>query len=271
MSERARSGSYDPERTTTSGLSGELDRLRAQAELSWRHEIPVLRELGVLDGHRIADLGCGPGYVLAHLRESLPDAEILGVDTDLALLGEAAAAKAPLIAGDLRALPLPEASLDAALLRYVVQHLPEPSAALAEVRRVLRPGGVLAVVDVDARLWGVAEPVYPRMAAVQAKLARSQEGAGGDRMIGRKLGRLLRAAGIEDVGVRPFAITSDEHGIDEFETHLGPGRLGPLVESGTLSLSEFAVANECWQRFRRDPDAWVMLLGFVVSGRAPPP
>lgn len=248
------------------GRSGELERLRAQAELSWRHEEAILRELGVLDCERVADIGCGPGFVLEQLRKSLPRGEVVGLDTDLAALGTAGVT-APLVAGDLRALPLREASLDAALLRYVLQHLPEPSAALAEVRRVIRPGGVLAVVDVDAQLWGLAEPAYPQMAAVQAKLARSQAGAGGDRMIVRKLGRLLRDAGLEDIRTRPFAITSDEHDINEFETHLGPGRLSPLVESGVLSLSEFATANECWQRFRRDPDAWVMLLGFVVSGR----
>lgn len=243
--------------------------MRAQAELSWNHELRLFEELGITECARVADLGCGPGYVLEQLKAAMPGREVFGLDADEDLLGEARTAGAPLVAGDIRHIPLRDASLDAALLRYVVQHLPEPSDALAEVRRILRPGGVAALVDVDAQLWGLAEPVRPEMAPVQAKLAREQAGAGGDRMIGRKLGRLLRRAGFERIRTRPFAITSEEHHIDEFAAHLGPDRLGPLVESGVLSLSEFAVANECWQRFRRDPDAWVMLLGFVVSGSAP--
>lgn len=269
MSGAARTGSYDPGRTTISGFRGELERLRAQAELSWSHELPTFEELGITQCSRVADLGCGPGYILDHLKAAMPGREVIGLDADEDLLSEARAAEVPLATGDLRCLPLRDASLDAALLRYVLQHLPEPSDVLVEVRRVLRPGGVAALVDVDAQLWGLSEPTYPEMAPVQAKLARSQAGAGGDRAIGRKLGRLLQRAGFEQIRTRPFAITSEEHDIDEFAAHLGPERLVPLLESGVLSLSEFAVANECWQRFRRDPDAWVMLLGFVVSGVAP--
>jgi hypothetical protein len=102
-------------------------------------------------------------------------------------------------------------------------------------------------------------------------MAQAQSNAGGDRLVGRRLTRLLRSAGFTGIGLRPFAVTSDGHPMREFAPLLGPARLAPLVESGDLTLLELALATDRWRKFRDDPDAWVMLLGFVAFGRAPNP
>ncbi|ARF79268.1 class I SAM-dependent methyltransferase [Kitasatospora aureofaciens] len=263
-------GSYDPARTTGGGLGAELDRLEAQAALSFPEELRILRELGLPTGGTVLELGAGPGAVTRRLRAALPaDTALIAADIDGELLAHAAGPGVTLLVADGAELPLPDASVDFVLLRYVLQHVPDPVAVLAEVRRVLRPGGRVAVTEVDSALWGAAEPSYPELAGVHAKMAAAQRADGGDRSIGRRLPRLLRAAGFGQPVLRPFATTNDDHPTDAFAPQLGPQRLEPLVARGVLSLAELALAADRWNRFRSDPDAWVMLLGLTVAATAP--
>lgn len=263
-------GSYDPAATTAGGLTGELARLEAQAELSFGAELRILREAG-LDAHAgpFVEIGAGSGAVTRRLRAALPGLAHTAVDIDGHLLAHAAGCGAELLVADGAALPLPDDSAGFVLLRYVLQHLADPQAVLAEALRVLRPGGRIAVTEVDASCWGLAEPAYPELAGIHGKLARAQTSAGGDRTVGRRLTRLLRGAGCEEVALRPFATTNDDHPVEAFAPHLGPGRLQPLVAAGVVSLGEFALATDRWNRFRADPDAYVMLLGFTATGTAP--
>ncbi|MEU0485032.1 methyltransferase domain-containing protein [Streptosporangium sp. NPDC006013] len=263
-------GSYNPATTTAGGLAGELARLEAQAELSFDEELSLLRELGLTaSGGPLVEIGAGSGAITRRLRRALPELSLVAVDIDPDLLAHAEGAGAELIVADAADLPLETASAQYVLLRYVLQHLPDPGPALAEARRILRPGGRILVTEVDASCWGLADPVYPELVGVHAKMAATQQAAGGDRTIGRRLTRLLRDAGFTEVALRPFATTNDTRPTDDFAPHLGPGRLQPLVTAGVLSLREFALAADRWNRFRADPNAWVMLLGFTAAGTAP--
>jgi SAM-dependent methyltransferase len=112
-------------------------------------------------GGLIGDLGCGPGHVAAHLAAG--GARVIGVDLSPGMLAHAGV---PVAAGDLRALPLADGVLDAAVALYTLIHLPagDEVRALREIRRVLRPGGtLLAAVHIGDEVvhrdewWG--EPV----------------------------------------------------------------------------------------------------------------
>ncbi len=101
-------------------------------------------------GTRVADLGCGTGELVAALAAA--GAEVIGVDREEAMLTAARGRTeglpgVTLLRGDVEALPIPDASVDAALLVLVLQHLAQPAAALAEAARVLRPGGRLIALD----------------------------------------------------------------------------------------------------------------------------
>jgi SAM-dependent methyltransferase len=259
--------SYDPAATTARGLPGELDRLEAQAALSFDEELQVLCAAGLASAGPFLEVGAGSGAFARRLRTALPELRVVAADLDLRLLGHAGA---PAVAGDAFRLPVRSGVLGGVLLRYVLQHLPDPGAALAEARRVLRPGGRLFVIEVDAAMWGLAEPAFPEVASVYTRLSAAQHGAGGDRQIGRKLTRLLRGAGFTGVTLRPFATTSDDRPVEDFAPHLGPARLAPLYASGDVSLAQLALAADRWKRFRADQAAWVMLLGFAVTGTNPP-
>ena len=98
----------------------------------------------------IGDLGCGTGQVSAALAPFV--ARVVAVDASAAMLQAAkrrlhGVSNVELRRGDLEALPIDEARLDAAALMLVLHHVADPGRALAEVARVLEPGGRVVVVD----------------------------------------------------------------------------------------------------------------------------
>lgn len=151
-------------------------------------------------GMRVLDCGCGPGGITLDLARLVAPGETIGLDRSGEQFGEArnAAIEAQLPAtfrtGSIYGLPFDDASLDAVLAHAVFEHLGEPEAAAAEIRRVLKPGGFCGLRSPD---WGgfllqpCPDDVRAAVAAYQAKMVRN----GGDPHAGRKLPGLLRAAG----------------------------------------------------------------------------
>ena len=98
----------------------------------------------------VGDLGCGTGQVSAALAPFV--ARVIGVDGSAAMLQAAKKRlqsfdNVELRRGELEALPVDDRRLDAATLMLVLHHVPEPDQALAEVARVVKPGGRVVVVD----------------------------------------------------------------------------------------------------------------------------
>lgn len=262
-SDIVRSGSYDPATTTAGGFNAECARLEAQAELTFQAELPVL--LALRAGGRFLEIGAGSGAVTSRLRVAFPTADLYAVDINPALLQRCNAADVRLVA-DAAHLPYQEGFFDTVLLRYVLQHLDDPATVLAETSRVLKPEGRVIITDVDDQLWGMANPQFPELAAIHRQLAVAQAGRGGDRTIARNLTRMLRTAGFAEVAMTTFSTTNDARPTADFAPHLGPGRLAPLVESGEISFGQFALVVDRWNRFKNDPDAWVMLIGYTAFG-----
>jgi ubiquinone/menaquinone biosynthesis C-methylase UbiE len=110
--------------------------------------------LGIRSGC-VLDCGCGPGHLAVHLARTASQTRIwaLDVSPDMVRLAAANAAAAGLAGrivpteGDMRALPFPDDSFDLVTSIFAFHHLPNPRAALREMRRVLRPGGALIVRD----------------------------------------------------------------------------------------------------------------------------
>jgi ubiquinone/menaquinone biosynthesis C-methylase UbiE len=116
---------------------------------------PLRQALAGAPGRRLVDVGGGTGNYARALRDDGWDP--LVVDRSPAMLARAAEKGLATLEGDARALPLPDACADAVMLVSMLHHVEEPAAALAEARRILRPGGRLAVMaftreDVEA-LW----------------------------------------------------------------------------------------------------------------------
>ncbi|HEY4455922.1 MAG TPA: methyltransferase domain-containing protein [Pseudonocardiaceae bacterium] len=144
---------------------------------------------------RVLDLGCGPGTITEGL-----SGFVLGIDGEPSqlTLAQAAAPTARFAAARADALPIATHAVDVAFAHALFEHLPDPAAALTELRRVLRPEGILALSSSD---WSGAD-ITPRTPDVEQALEghyRLRRAAGGDPFLGGRLPDLVRANGFVDV------------------------------------------------------------------------
>jgi ubiquinone/menaquinone biosynthesis C-methylase UbiE len=263
--------SYQPTHMT-GGVSGEIDRLEAQAALTSEKELFLVRALGVDSDANILEVGAGSGAFTARLLAMYPDAAISALDPDPALLAEARrrlGATVEFIEGTCEAIPLPDRSLDVVIARFVFQHLADPVAAAREIRRVLRPGGRVVVIDFDGELWGMCTPYNQELAPLHARVFMAQADRGGDRYIGRRLAAIIKDAGFDQPQLHSYAVSSDEIGIEPFLPITSPENLLPHVESGLLKMSEYAHLLSDHQRFLADPEHRMITLGFLGTGTVP--
>jgi ubiquinone/menaquinone biosynthesis C-methylase UbiE len=120
----------------------------------------LLSSLGAVHGRRILDLGCGKGRFAAPLARA--GAEMIGLDRSAAMLERARAL--PRVCGTGRRLPFAASTFDAVIAVEVFEHLAAIDEVLLEVRRVLRPGGIVAIVDKNACSWNADRPWLPNLA-----------------------------------------------------------------------------------------------------------
>lgn len=151
--------------------------------------------------HELCGLGCGPGSITLGLAEAVAPGEAVGVDLQTSQVKQAQAmgtlrgvTNVRFEVADVYRLPFPDASFDAAFAHAVLMHLREPVRALAEVRRVLRPGGIAGIRDSD---WGARlhAPATPLLEQWYALTVRVRQHNGGDPFMGRHHRRLLLDAG----------------------------------------------------------------------------
>lgn len=260
------------------GIEGEIDRLDAQAALSFDKELFLLRALGVPDGATILEVGAGSGAVTTRLLEAFPNSPLVALEPDPVLRSAADdrlrdhaidAGRVTMLDGVCEQIPLPDLSIDLAFVRFVLQHLADPVAAALEVRRVLKPGGRIVVVDFDGELWGLSAPYNPELMPIHARVFAAQSDRGGNRFIGRDLTKILGAAGFVDTALHAFAVSSDEVGLEPFAPIIGPENLLPHLESGLISMSEYSRVLRDYQRFVADPDHVVISMGFLGTGLKP--
>ena len=142
---------------------GYLDAAAA-VPLAQDYKQRTVAALHIRPGDTVLDVGCGPGTDLARLADAAgPDGTVIGIDADPAMVEEATRrfSGKPAVRiqpGDAHALPLPDASVDRARIDRVLQHLTDPSRALAELHRVLRTGGRLAMAEPDWDTLAVDDP-----------------------------------------------------------------------------------------------------------------
>ncbi|MBW5420199.1 methyltransferase domain-containing protein [Streptomyces sp. BG9H] len=110
----------------------------------------AVAELGLRPGSRVLDAGCGTGRALPALRGAVgPSGVVLGADLTPAMLEAARNAgrdrDGQLLLADVARLPVLSGSLDAVFGAGLISHLPDPAENLRELRRVVRPGGLLAL------------------------------------------------------------------------------------------------------------------------------
>ena len=152
-------------------------------------------------GMHVLDAGCGPGSITLGLAAAVAPGEVVGIDIQPSQVEQARALAAQrgvtnvrFEASNVYELPFPDGSFDAAFANTVLQQLREPVRALAELRRVLRPGGIAGVRDVDLGGQLIA-PETPLLKQWLSLVERVLQHNGGKPHIGRHHRRLLLEAG----------------------------------------------------------------------------
>jgi ubiquinone/menaquinone biosynthesis C-methylase UbiE len=149
---------------------------------------------------RVLDVGCGPGNITIDLARHVPGGHVTGVDVAPAAIAAAQGAPREGVAnvtfalGDVYHLDFADASFDVVYTHQVLQHLGDPVAALGEMRRVTRAGGLLGARDADygAFTWAPADERLSRWMDLYHRLARAN---GAEPDAGRYLEGWVREAG----------------------------------------------------------------------------
>jgi SAM-dependent methyltransferase len=133
--------------------SEDLEKLHEESSRThfidvWTRRAMLARVGPLPAGPTVIDVGCSSGYLLEDLRRAIPAVRLIGVDLVAAGLRKAHAnvPEAALLQADVCALPLEDASADAALSANLLEHVPDDERALSEVFRILRPGARAVIV-----------------------------------------------------------------------------------------------------------------------------
>ncbi|HVC25069.1 MAG TPA: methyltransferase domain-containing protein [Acidimicrobiales bacterium] len=225
----------------------------------------------------LLDVGCGPGTITADLATYLPAGRVVGVDTSEEVVGLAEsaaervrsdgrpAATIELEVADASALPYPDGSFDVVHAHQLLQHLGDPIGALVEMRRVCRPGGIVAARDADysAMTWFPRDPLLDRWLELYHAAAR-RNGAEPD--AGRHLLAWAHAAGMADVSATAsawcFATPSDRAwwGGLWADRVTSSALATQLVGSALSTEHELGEIAGAWHSWAADPDGWFALL-----------
>jgi SAM-dependent methyltransferase len=223
---------------------------------------PQLADLaGVAAGQRVLDVGCGPGALTSELVARLGPAAVAAVDPSEPFVA-AARERHPEV--DVRQapaeeLPFADATFDAALAQLVVHFMADPTAGLAEMRRVTRPGGVVAACVWDHA--GGQGPLTPLWDAVHELDPGAQDESGLAGARAGDLARLFEAAGPREVEETALSVAVEHATFEEWwEPYtLGVGPAGAYVAGLDPGRRE-ALRERCRTRLPEPP--------FVLSARA---
>ncbi|WP_181768180.1 methyltransferase domain-containing protein [Streptomyces albidus (ex Kaewkla and Franco 2022)] len=168
-------------------------------------------------GSRVLEAGCGIGAQTVHLAASSPGAHIVAVDASedsLVQARERVTAQVPQALvewcrADLFDLPYGDGEFDHVFVCFVLEHLHEPARALSGLRRLLRPGGTVTVIEGDHGSV-FFHPYSAHAHAAVDQQVRLQSAGGGDALIGRRLHPLLADAGYAEIDVRPRTVYADQ-------------------------------------------------------------
>ncbi|WP_076263189.1 methyltransferase domain-containing protein [Intrasporangium flavum] len=229
-------------------------------------------------GLSVLDIGCGPGTITLDLAEAVAPGVVVGLENVEGPLVEArrhAAARGDertrFELADVAALPHADDTFDVTHAHQVLQHLTDPVGALQEMARVTRPGGVVAVRDVDyaSMVWHPASEGMTRWLDTYRRLARLNHA---EPDAGRHLLAWAHAAGLADVTPTASLWTYATPEQSAWWGGVWARRVvdstfaAQALERGLATRADLEAMRAAWLAWAAHPDAWfAMTHGELVA------
>jgi SAM-dependent methyltransferase len=219
-------------------------------------------------GLAVLDVGCGPGTITADLARLVAPGRVTAVDASEAALDEArrtaGLANVDFAVADVHALDFPDASFDVVHAHQVLQHVGDPVTALSEMRRVCRPGGIVAARDSDyaAMTWYPEVPELDSWLALYRDVARRN---GGEPDAGRRLHAWARRAGFTDVAASAsvWCFASDEDRAwwsAMWADRITHSAIAAQALAAGYAQTELDRISEGWRKWGAAEDGWFAIL-----------
>lgn len=250
----------------------EINRLKSQVELFWGKELKHYREFGLTDGMSVVELGCGPGFVIEKILAEFVDLSVTGVEIDSYLVEyatgymKALGADVKILEGSILDTGLEDNSFDCAITRLVLEHLPDPVAAVKEVRRILKPGGKAIFVDNDFEMHIMTFPHIPELKELYDAYCHSRSNEGGHPKIGRQLPVVLQAGGLSNIDYEVICAHSGILGDEMFFRSEGVGIPTKLVRDGYLSSKALGKISVQWRDMIQRGDHAIIRQLYMAMG-----
>jgi len=241
------------------GSEGE-DRLELVEEVHGPDTERLLQRAGIERGMNVADIGCGIGIIAGRIADMVgPSGECVGIDDseaqiEVARRRAAESRSRPNLSfqvGSAYQTGLPDGALSAVYARFLLMHLARPTDAIAEMIRLLRPGGILIVEDGDfsAPYCVPVSPAYDRCFELYREAVKL---TGADPLIGADLPRLVMDSGFRECNVaivQPMLRDGEAKRLPEWTL----GEAAPaLIEAGIASGDEIAAITMQMRRLALD-------------------
>ncbi|MGH3941002.1 MAG: methyltransferase domain-containing protein [Pseudonocardiaceae bacterium] len=245
------------------------------AQNSAAYLIPHLRT-----GQQVLDVGCGPGTITMDLAHLVAPGKVVGLDNAAEPLEQARAAadeqgvrNVSFAVGDVYNLAYPDDTFDIVHAHQVLQHLTDPVAALAELRRVCRTGGCVAARDADyaAMTWYPPDTRLDRWLDLYRRVAHANHA---EPDAGRRLLSWSRAAGFEEITVSATVwcyATAEERtwwGRLWAERVIDSALAGQALGLHLATREDLADLAQGWRHWSEQDDGWFAILHGEVLCRA---
>ncbi len=226
-------------------------------------------------GMKLLDCGCGPGTITLGFAKVIAPGTVMGVDIGSSQISIArenalkqAIGNADFVEASIYDLPFEDNSFDAAFSHAVLEHLQEPTKALRELFRVLKPGGILGVRTPD---WGgfLIAPSTPELDEAIEYYKLLQQKNNGNPYVGRQLRALLREAGF--TGIKTSASYECYENLSSIAEYLAlriesSENIDKAVEKGWTDLQSLKSMSSALRAWSQHPDgifaqAWCEAIG----------
>ncbi|MDH5403613.1 MAG: class I SAM-dependent methyltransferase [Candidatus Heimdallarchaeota archaeon] len=255
--------------------------LEYQVKMMWPDEKEKLMQFGLQDGSKIFEPGNGPGFITKKLLELYPNSHVTAVEIDpmmIELQKEVLAGfenRYFTKLGSVYDTGLPENEYDVAIVRLLLQHLPETEKIIAEFYRVLKPSGKLIIIDVDdgvgmAKIENLTpeERDFDRMIHQKFQVFQSKEG--GNRFISRYLPKMLLKVGFMNVKIDSIISHTDLLDEERKNLYLMFFEDNPYIKdhltTGVINQEEYNKLMEIQDKIKNFEDKGMVFIVFITSG-----